>query len=811
MENNHFIFPALPLSLSLLLLLMFISPGPCMSQQHACLNPSQPYPFCNSSLPFPARAEDLVARLTLQEKAQQLVNKAGGVARLGVPAYEWWSEALHGVSDVGPAVRFNGTVPGATSFPAVILSGAAFNSSLWYEMGRAVSTEARAMHNVGLAGLTYWSPNVNVFRDPRWGRGQETPGEDPLLVSKYGVNYVRGLQEVEEGGMMNINKMGRLKVSSCCKHYTAYDLENWKGVDRFHFDAKVSMQDLEDTYQPPFKSCVIEGHVSSVMCSYNRVNGIPSCADENLLKGIVRGEWGLDGYIVSDCDSVEVFYNAIHYTATPEDAVAVALKAGLEMNCGTYLGKYTENAVKQGKVEESVVDQALINDYIVLMRLGFFDRDPTQHPYGNLGPADVCTDDHQRLALDAALQGIVLLANNGSTLPLSTTTIKSLAVVGPNANATKVMISNYAGVPCSYISPFQGLLKRVPGATYQPGCADVRCSNGSLIEAAAKAAAAADGVVIVVGLDQSIEAEGLDRVNLTLPGLQEKLVLDVARAARGPVVLVIMSAGPIDVSFALNESKIGGVLWVGYPGQAGGEAIAQVHPGDEFDVDANSLNCSSGGRSPVTWHFQDFADNVPMTDMNMRPNASTGFPGRTYRFYNGPQIFSFGHGLSYTTFAKFVTSAPSTITIRRKPSDELAPSDILKAQQAAGERVINVSDVDCASLEFVVDVGVKNTGGRSGTHVVLLFWRPPAPSSISGPPKKQLIGFDRAHVGMGEVVNVKFKVDLCRDMNVVDADGKRKLISGQHVLVVGSPSESPVRHRINVGLSEAENAAFSVY
>lgn len=249
------------------------------------------------------------------------------------------------------------------------------------------------------------------------------------------------------------------------------------------------------------------------------------------------------------------------------------------MNCGSYLGKYTENAVKSGKVEESVVDQALLNNYVVLMRLGFFDGDPTQLPFGNLGPTDVCAEDHQQLALEAALQGVVLLENDG-TLPLSTKNLKTLAVIGPNANATTVMTSNYAGVPCKYISPLQGLQKYSSGVSYQPGCANVGCSDESLIESAAKATASADAVVLVVGLDQSIEAEGLDRVNLTLPGLQEKLVTEVAKAAKGPVVLVIMSAGPIDVSFAMNESKIGGILWVGYPGQSGGEAIAQVIFGD---------------------------------------------------------------------------------------------------------------------------------------------------------------------------------------------------------------------------------------
>lgn len=306
---------------------------PCNSQIHACYK-SDPntstYGFCNTSLAYTDRAKDIVSRLTLQEKVRQLVNSASGIPRLGVPAYEWWSEALHGVSNTGPGVRFNATVPGATSLPAVILSAASFNVSLWYTLGKVVSTEARAMHNVGLAGLTYWSPNVNVLRDPRWGRAQETPGEDPLVVSKYAVNYVRGLQEVD--GEEYFSSQNKLKVSSCCKHYTAYDLDNWKGIDRYHFDAnvynqeiklpfnlfgynleviisserkisQVTAQDMEDTFQPPFKSCVEEGHVSSVMCSYNRVNGVPTCADPNLLKGVIRDQWSLDGLVPILCNA----------------------------------------------------------------------------------------------------------------------------------------------------------------------------------------------------------------------------------------------------------------------------------------------------------------------------------------------------------------------------------------------------------------------------------------------------------------------------------------------------------------------------
>ncbi|KAL7199890.1 hypothetical protein ACSBR2_022072 [Camellia fascicularis] len=299
--------------------------------------------FCDRSLGVKKRVEDLVKRLTLQEKIGSLGDIGGSVSRLGIPEYKRWSEGLHGVAPGWHGgTRFSELVPGATSFPQVILTAASFNVTLFEAIGQAVSTEARAMYNVGLAGLTFWSPNVNIFRDPRWGRGQETPGEDPLLTSKYSSAYVRGLQQRDDG-----NK-DRLKVAACCKHYTAYDVDHWKGVDRFEFNAVVTKQDIDDTFQPPFKSCVLDGNVASVMCSYNQVNGKPTCANPDLLKGVIRGEWKLNGYIVSDCDSVEVFYKHQHYSKTPEEAAAKALLAGLDLNCGAYLGKYTEGAVKAG-------------------------------------------------------------------------------------------------------------------------------------------------------------------------------------------------------------------------------------------------------------------------------------------------------------------------------------------------------------------------------------------------------------------------------------------------------------------------------
>ncbi|XP_059077277.1 beta-xylosidase/alpha-L-arabinofuranosidase 1 isoform X2 [Cryptomeria japonica] len=726
------------------------------------------FPFCSPSLTVGDRVKDLIGRLTLQEKVQQLVNAASAVPRLGIPAYNWRSEALHGVSNAGPGTRFGGRVPGATSFPQVILTAASFNASLWEAIGQVVSTEARAMHNVGLAGLTFWSPNVNIFRDPRWGRGQETPGEDPVLTAKYASSYVRGLQDTD-GSDSN-----RLKVASCCKHYTAYDLDNWNGVQSDTFDAKVTLQDLEDTFNPPFKSCVLDGNVASVMCSYNKVNGVPTCADKDLLRGTIRGEWKLNGYIVSDCDSVDVLYNSQHYASTPEDAVADVIKAGLDLDCGSFLGKYTESAVKAGKVDESLLDQALVNTFTTLMRLGWFDGDPANQPYGNLGPKDVCTEKHQELALDAARQGIVLLKNDG-TLPLAANKISSLAVVGPNANATKVMIGDYEGIPCKYTTPLQGL-SAYSSILYAPGCANVACAGNGFLGAAVKAATEADATVLIVGGDQTLETEGRDRISLLLPGQQQQLVSEVANASKGPVVLVIMSGGPCDISFAKDEDKIAGIIWVGYPGQAGGIAIADVIFGRY-----NPAFVLSGGRLPMTWYPQEFV-KIPMINMNMRPDPATGYPGRTYRFYTGKTVYMFGDGLSYTSFKYTLVQAPKLVSL---PMDDKLAFAQKKSNFSC--ETVQITQINCQKLQMDVQVDVNNVGPRDGSHVIFLFSTPP-PKHHS--PKKQLLGFHKVHITSGARERVHFNVDVCKDLSIVDKAGNRNLPVGSHLFRIGDLQHS---------------------
>ncbi|KAL8540628.1 hypothetical protein ACS0TY_002034 [Phlomoides rotata] len=763
---NHSVFPCFTI-----LCFLLLSSRPVFAQTkpvYACDVSNNPglknLSFCDPSLGLQARVSDLVSRMTLKEKIGWLVNSASGVTRLGIPNYEWWSEALHGVSFTGPGTKFSSLVPGATSFPQVLLTAATFNESLFETIGKVVSTEARAMYNVGLAGLTFWSPNINIFRDPRWGRGQETPGEDPVLSSKYGAAYVRGLQQRDDGDK------DRLKVAACCKHYTAYDVDNWKGIQRYSFNAVVTQQDMDDTFQPPFKSCVLDGNVASVMCSYNQVNGKPTCGDPDLLAGVIRGQWKLNGYIVSDCDSLNEMFNAQHYTKTPEETAALAVNSGLDLNCGSFLSKYAQTAVDRGLLNETTISKAVSNNFATMMRLGFFDGNPSNQLYGNLGPKDVCTAANQELAREVARQGIVLLKNTEGSLPLSPASIKSLAVIGPNAVATHTMLGNYEGTPCKYTSPLQGLNASV-ATVYQQGCADTKCVTAQ-VDAAKKIAAAADAVVLVMGSDQSIEAESLDRVNITLPGQQRLLISEVAKDAKGPVILVIMSGGGMDVQFAKDDPKITSIMWVGFPGEAGGGAIA--------DVIFGSYNPS--GRLPMTWYPQSFADTVNMTDMHMRPNPATGYPGRTYRFYKGPTVFSFGDGLGYSEFSHKLVKAPKVMSVPLEEGHVCLSSSICKSIEAVEER--------CNSLGFSIRLSVKNVGEMRGSHTVFLFSSPP---QVHNAPQKQLVGFQKLDLeAKGEGV-VRFDVDVCKHLSVVDENGGRKVALGDHVLHVGN-----VKHLVNV-------------
>nr|GLL48062.1 probable beta-D-xylosidase 7 [Ipomoea trifida] len=716
-------------------------------------DPSDPqtktFGFCKPDLSIRLRVRDLVSRLTLDEKISQLVNSAAAIPRLGIPAYNWWSEALHGVANAGQGISLSGPISGATSFPQVI------------------GKEARAVYNGGQAsGLTFWAPNINIFRDPRWGRGQETPGEDPTTTGKYAVAFVRGVQgDSFQGGRIG----NHLQASACCKHFTAYDLENWNGFRRYGFNAIVTKQDMSDTFQPPFQDCVQKARASGIMCAYNSVNGIPSCADQNLLTNVARRQWGFHGYITSDCDAVSNVFQDHKYTKTPEDTVAAVLNAGMDVNCGQYLATYTKSAVEKKKVSEDQIDRALHNLFGIRMRLGLFSGDPKNLSYGGIGPDQVCSQDHQNVALEAARKGIVLLKNSAKLLPLSKTKTASLAVIGPNANSANVLQGNYYGPGCKSVEILKALQGYAKYASFHPGCNAVNCTSAAIGEAV-ELAKKADQVVLVMGLDQTQEREDVDRVDLLLPGQQESLITSVAEAAKKPVILVLLSGGPVDVSFAKSNPKIGSILWAGYPGEAGGLALAQVIFGDY----------NPGGKLPVTWYPKDYI-KIPMTDMRMRADQSTGYPGRTYRFYTGPKVFEFGYGLSYTKYSYEFTSVTST-TINM---NQLAT--VKRAEGLDSVHYISVEEIGeetCENAKFSAIVGVQNSEEMDGTHPVLLFIKPA--KGREGNPLKQLVGFQSVNLKAGERTEVQFEISPCHHLSSANKDGLMMIEEGSSLLVVGN-------------------------
>ncbi|KAG8037956.1 hypothetical protein GUJ93_ZPchr0026g29121 [Zizania palustris] len=675
------------------------------------------YPFCNASLPFPARARSLLSLLTLDEKIAQLSNTAAGVPRLGIPPFEWWSESLHGVCDNGPGVNFSsGPVRSATIFPQIILSAAAFNRSLWRAVAEAIAVEARAMHNAGQAGLTFWAPNINVFRDPRWGRGQETPGEDPAVVSAYSVEYVKGFQG-------EYGDEGRMMLSACCKHYIAYDLEKWEGFARYTFNAEVNEQDMSDTYQPPFRSCIQEGRASCLMCSYNQVNGVPACARKDILQK-ARDEWGFQGYITSDCDAVAIIHENQTYTISDEDSVAVVLKAGMDINCGSFLIRHTKSAIKKGKIQEEDINHALFNLFSVQLRLGFFDEANKNQWFTQLGPNNVCTQEHRELAAEAVRQGTVLLKNDNNFLPLKRSEVGHIAVIGPAANDPYILGGDYTGVPCDSTTTFVK------------------------------------------------ETEDHDRVSLLLPGRQMDLILIIASVTKKPLILVLMGGGPVDVSFAKHDPHIASILWIGYPGEVGGHVLPEILFG----------KYNPGGKLPITWYPESFT-SVPMNDMNMRANASRGYPGRTYRFYTGDVVYGFGYGLSYSKYSYNILLAPKKISL----SHSSVP-DLISRKPAYTRRdgldYVQVEDIaSCEALQFPVHISVSNDGVMDGSHAVLLFAR--SKPNFPGSPVKQLVGFESVHTAAGTTTNVEITIDPCKIMSSANPEGRRVLFLGTHVLMVG--------------------------
>ncbi|MBC7251062.1 MAG: glycoside hydrolase family 3 C-terminal domain-containing protein [Anaerolineae bacterium] len=409
------------------------------------------------SLPIEARVADLVSRMTLEEKVSQMVYDAPAIERLGIPQYNWWNECLHGVGRAGVA----------TVFPQAIGLAATWNPDLLHRIAVAISDEARAKHHEAVrrgireiyTGLTFWSPNINIFRDPRWGRGQETYGEDPYLTARMGVAFVKGLQGDDPR---------YLKLVATPKHYAVH---SGPELERHHFDAQVSGRDMGETYLPAFEACVKEAKAASVMGAYNRVNGEPCCASPTLLEKILRREWGFEGYVVSDCWAIRDIYAHHQVVDTPEAAAALAVKNGCDLNCGSTYPALLE-AVKQGLISEEEIDQAVTRLFIARFRLGMFDP-PEQVPYAQIPYQVVDSPQHRELALQAARESIVLLKNEGNLLPLPKD-LGSIAVIGPNADDLRVLLGNYSGTPTRAVAPLEGIRRKVSPATrlyYAQGCA----------------------------------------------------------------------------------------------------------------------------------------------------------------------------------------------------------------------------------------------------------------------------------------------------------------------------------------------------
>eukprot|EP01084_Bolivina_argentea_P283724 486013_1 len=673
--------------------------NPCISLNVSSL------PFCDINLSFQDRATDLVYTqepklqsnyLYYLQNATRADSDKHGFPALNVPGYDFHHEALHGLR--GPK--------NVTQFPQVITTGATFNESLFFMIGDAISTESRAIFNKQHGGLTYWAPNVNIFRDPRWGRGQETPGEDPFVTSRYAIGFVKGMQGSD-------NKY--LKTSACCKHFADYSVE----TNRHGFNAIVSEYDQNDTYLVAFQDCVLNANVSGIMCSYNSENSVPSCANKNLLTKYLRQELNFFGYITSDCGGVNDVQNSHHYTNTTGETIAAVFGAGMDLDCGTYTlnNNNTMNAINNGSVSVSVIQDAIYHATLVEMRLGLFDNSSLLPAKWNaFNRSNVASPLHLSIAYNAAQQGQVLLKNNNNALPLSNSSISSIALIGPNANNTLVMEGSYYGSPPFIYSVYDGVKQYVSNINYEQGCL-INKGNTSGFAAAIAAAKKADVTIMVMGLDGSQEGEMHDRKNLLLPGYQNQLIEQVSSASKGKTILVILSGGCVDISnqtYNIGLNKIDAILWGGYGGMYGGLAVADVIFG----------NFNPSGRLSQTFYFNNYTEIEAKKQFNMRPNMTGNTSsnvwygvGRGYRYYPGLVLYEFGTGLSYTTFS-------------------------------------------CATLNVnndMLSTTVTNTGKIDGGAVVLVYFVPTNAGNEN--PLKRLVGFGRANmIKVGDKQEVQMKM-----------------------------------------------------
>jgi len=670
-----------------------------------------------------AKARELVAKMTIEEKASQLKYDAPAIPRLGIPAYNWWNEVLHGVARAGTA----------TVFPQAIGLAAIFDEDFQEEIASAISREARAKYNGQSAhgdrdiykGLTVWSPNINIFRDPRWGRGHETYGEDPYLTTRLGIRFIKGLQG--DGKY--------LKVAACSKHFAVH---SGPEALRHEFNAVANPKDMAETYLTAFEETVKEAEVESVMGAYNRVNGEPACGSETLLKKTLREKWGFRGHVVSDCWAVRDFHENHKVTDTAEESAALALKNGCDLNCGnTYL--HMLQALKQGLVTEEQITTACERLFTTRYLLGLFDENCE---YNRIPVTDADTDENDALALKAAEKSMVLLENDG-TLPLDPAKIKTIAVIGPNADSIPALEGNYNGTSSRYVTFLEGIrayckargirvLYSLGSHLFKDRTSNLAQADDRLAEAAMYAETA-DVTIACVGLDAGLEGEEGDTGNeyfsgdkndLLIPESQRKLLKTLEKSAKK--LVTVIAAGS-----SLNVPEGNAKLFAWYPGQAGGTALAEILFGEK----------NPGGHLPLTF-YKDVKDLPAFEDYSMK--------NRTYRYFTGDVLYPFGFGLSYTTW-KVVSAKKDGNTITAT---------------------------------------VENTGKTDGETVLQVYVAADSPDAPAHP---RLCGFRRVFVKAGASETVAIPLDKWTD-TVVNKDGER-IPAGKLIFFVGvsQPDEKSVQ------------------
>ncbi|MFT6994894.1 MAG: beta-glucosidase [Maribacter sp.] len=701
-------------SLIFLILFSVISPGYAQNN----------FEWFDETIAFEERVDALIKEMTIAEKCGQFLSASPKIERLGIPEYNWWNEALHGVARNGKA----------TIFPQGIAMGATFNPSLIKRVASAISDEGRAKFQVSksignrgmYAGLTYWSPNINIFRDPRWGRGQETYGEDPFLTSKIGVAFVEGLQG---------DNPKYFKSTACAKHFAVH---SGPEALRHSFNASPSKLDLNETYLPAFEALVKEANVQGIMGAYNAVYGEPVNSSKFLLDDILKKEWGFNGYIVSDCGALGDIYQGHKRAKTAEEAAALALLAGVNLNCG-WIYNNLKKALDQGLITEELINERLKKLFLIRFKLGFFDKEES-NPYNRIGTEVINSEKNKGLARTAAQQSIVLLKNDNNTLPLDKH-IKSLYVTGPFAASTDILLANYYGMSPNMVTVLEGVSDKVSLGTsleYRLGVLPFQ-KNLNPLNWAPKVAKTTDATILVVGISNEIEGEEVDaiasenkgdRKDLRLPQSQIEYIKEISENKIGPLILVLGTGSP--VSLEEIEPLVDAIILMWYPGEQGGNAVADVLFGD----------VAPSGHLPIT-----FPKNVEQ----LPPFNDYSMTGRTYKYMTKEPMYPFGFGLSYTK-PIFHNASASTATLKEGQS-------------------------------LSVSVDVKNTGGIKFQEVVQAYLVPVAIADYL--PIYSLKAFKRIELKAGETQKIDFNLSTI-DFMQVNEEGIKSWMKGNYKIIISN-------------------------